>query len=336
MKLENIGFYTLEDKRAKEVSLMTNLYRCELLITSKCNFNCLYCRGTDKSADISFTQALRILAYWAKENLINIRFSGGEPTMVTWLPDIVQAAVSLGMQRVAVSTNGSASRELYNELIDKGVNDFSISLDACCASTGDMMSGSSNMWEKVTSNIKHIAARTYVTVGVVLTETNINELPEIIKFASYELGVNDIRIITAAQWDKTLKGIDIPQDILDRHPILNYRITNFRKGKQVRGITERDNPMCPLVLDDAAVKGDHHYPCIIKMREGCDPIGKIGPNMRQERYEYYLKTNCYKDPICKKNCLDVCIDYNNKVKELNHESNYKRNKNTLGYYKTEG
>jgi hypothetical protein len=53
------------------------------------------------------------------------------------------------------------------------------------------------------------------------------------------------------------------------------------------------------------------------MREQGDPVGKIGPNMRQERLEWIKNHDTYCDPICKKNCLDVCIDYNNKFKELN-------------------
>jgi hypothetical protein len=65
-----------------------------------------------------------------------------------------------------------------------------------------------------------------------------------------------------------------------------------------------------------AVRGEMHYPCIIKMREGCEPIGSIYNSSRLDRLDYYKKLNTHKDPICSKNCLDVCIDYNNKAEEL--------------------
>ena len=45
MKLENIGFYTLSDERAKNVSITSRMKRCELIITEYCNFSCGYCRG---------------------------------------------------------------------------------------------------------------------------------------------------------------------------------------------------------------------------------------------------------------------------------------------------
>jgi len=74
---------------------------------------------------------------------------------------------------------------------------------------------------------------------------------------------------------------------------------------------------CGLVLDDMAVMGDEHYPCIIYMRESGKSIGKVGPNMRQERLDWYRTHDCTKDPICSKNCLDVCVNYNKKFQELN-------------------
>jgi len=46
------------------------------------------------------------------------------------------------------------------------------------------------------------------------------------------------------------------------------------------------------------------------MREDGKPIGTVSGNMRKERVNWYLTHDSYTDPICKKNCLDVCHDYN--------------------------
>ncbi len=314
MKLEDIGFYTLSDYRAKNTSILSPLYRCELIITSRCNFKCPYCRGTGSDADISAGEAIKTIKLWGEEGLKNIRFSGGEPTLCFFLDALVRVSKRIGIERIALSTNGSAKRETYKDLLDDGINDFSISLDACCSSTGDIMSGKQGQWKIITSNIKYLSSKTYVTVGVVLTEQNINELGRIISFASDKLGVSDIRIITSAQWNKFLGEIDIKDKYLKKHPILRYRINNLRKDRDIRGITKSDNYKCPLILDDMAVKGEYHYPCIIKMREGCSPIGKVSSKMRIERLNYYNNHNVFNDFICKNNCLDVCVDYNNKAK----------------------
>jgi len=236
---------------------------------------------TSDQGDISRSDAFRIVGLWASENLQNIRFSGGEPTLWEDLVELVKYTKKRGVKRIAVSTNGSACYEYYMELVNAGVNDFSISLDSCCASTGNKMAGRENIFSKIISNITNLSKISYVTVGVVLTEEN---------------------------------------DLQDRHPILKYRFNNFANAMGVRGLPETDNYRCPLVLDDMAVLNGHHYPCIIYMREHGNPIGKINGNIktvRAERLEWFEGHNSFSDSICKENCLDVCIDYNNRVRDLN-------------------
>jgi hypothetical protein len=195
-----------------------------------------------------------------------------------------------------------------------GVNDFSISLDACCASECGKMSGTkgATIWQRITHNIHELAKMTYVTVGVVLTDDNLSELVGIVEFA-HRLGVADIRIIPAAQEGNMIKGIErIEQKYLDAHPILAYRVLNILEGKPVRCIQEYDSHRCYIPIDDSVVCGDFHFPCVIYMREQGEPIGKIGPGMRAERIVWSETHNTFEDPICRANCLDVCVDHNNK------------------------
>jgi len=303
MNLEDIGFYTLSNARVKNLSKNSRLWRCELILTGKCNFKCPYCRTFDDEMPLSF--ATQVVDEFNRANLKNIRFSGGEPTLYKGLNDLVKLSTA---ERKAISTNGSADFEVYEQLIEDGINDFSISLDACCSSTADVMSGVNGMYEKVCSNIVKISKRTYCTVGVVLTPENIGEIDGIIATAT-RFGVSDIRIIPSAQWSKTLPKVDINTS----YPILKYRLNNLKHNIPVRGLSEADNKRCPLVLDDMAIKGNFHYPCIIYLREGGEPIG-VFDNVkwaRQDRLKWYRRHNCFKDPICKNNCLDVCRQHNN-------------------------
>ena len=70
------------------------------------------------------------------------------------------------------------------------------------------------------------------------------------------------------------------------------------------------------MLDDMAVLQKYHFPCIIYMREGGNPVGKIGPDMREDRLKWLLTHNVMEDKICRENCLDVCIEHCNKVKKF--------------------
>jgi sulfatase maturation enzyme AslB (radical SAM superfamily) len=215
------------------------------------------------------------------------------------------------MQWIAVSSNGSIGWARYQNLINLGVNDFSISLDACCAKDGDKMSGVSGAWNKVVNTIKQCSAQVYTTVGVVLTNDNVAHVNDIITFAD-SLGVSDIRIIPAAQDDDRLHNVHVDEALLAKFPILRYRINNLKMGKKVRGLEPTDTHKCGLVLDDMAVNCNLHYPCIIYMRESGKAIGAVGPNMREERKDWYQKHDTHLDPICSKNCLDVCVNFNNK------------------------
>jgi MoaA/NifB/PqqE/SkfB family radical SAM enzyme len=317
MKLENIGFYTLSDHRAENISMKSPLYRCELILTDRCNFKCPYCRGLRHKGDLPYKDAERIVNLWASDNLKNIRFSGGEPTLYPHLTDLIKLSKDRGIERIALSTNGSSSTEFYDKLIELGVNDFSISLDACCASSGDIMAGVKGKYDAVISNIRHLSKLTYVTVGIVLNEQNLKEVESIIKVAD-GLGVSDIRVIPSAQFNQKLK-LDVDKTILDKYPILNYRVSNYNNGVHVRGLNETDSHTCHLVLDDMAVLGSKHYPCIIYMREQGRPIGTIDQHstaysIREWRHAWMIKTDTHKDPICKNNCLDVCRAFSNKVR----------------------
>lgn len=83
-ELEKIGFYTLCDKRAKEASTSSPLWRNELIITSACNFKCPYCRGTTIDGvkkHMALVDIKTIVDMWASHNIQNVRFSGGETTL---------------------------------------------------------------------------------------------------------------------------------------------------------------------------------------------------------------------------------------------------------------
>lgn len=317
MRLEDIGFYTLEDERALLASRFTPLHRCELILTSSCNFDCPYCMPMreDCQGTLPFNQAVAVLEKWARHQLRNIRFSGGEPTLYRNLDHLVAYAKALGVEHVAVSTNGSADKKVYAKLLSAGVDDFSISLDACCNGTAETMSGKAADFRKICDNIEWLSQRAYTTVGVVFTKDNEKEATDITALAD-SLGVSDIRIIPAAQYGNTLQHVgDIPKSILDEHPILKYRIRRALEGEPVRGLRAKDTNRCPLVLDDMLIAGDYHFPCVIYFRQRGNPIGTVDRSIeeiREERQRWFEDTNTHLDPICKRTCLDVCVDYNNR------------------------
>lgn len=322
MRLEDIGFYTLSDERARRpLGIARPLERCELLLTGRCNFRCPYCRHVG-GADLDFNLACDLVSDWCRKGrLAHLRLSGGEPTIYPRLLDLVQHARAVGgarLKRIAISTNGSADYALYERLVEAGVNDFSVSLDACCAEDGDKMAGRAGGWVRVAENLPRLAALCYTTAGVVLTPDNMRRVVDIVRFAA-GAGCADVRLIPAAQCGDGLGALSISAgrllDYASRFPIFRYRIDNAAHALPTRGIGATDSSRCPLVLDDMAVLGEKHYPCIIYLREGGSPIGRVGDyqEIRRSRLRWFRQHDARADAICSKNCLDVCVAYNNRA-----------------------
>lgn len=314
MKLENIGFYTLSEGRAKSVSADTPIMRAEILLTDRCNLKCPYCRGMKNRGDLPLSYVQETLMSFCKWGLVNVRFSGGEPTLYPYLSQLVSGCKNAGVKRIALSSNGTADLKLYKQLMKTGVNDFSISLDSGCCAVGEKMTGGvKESWEKAVETIKYVSRHSYTTCGVVFNELNYSEADKTIRFID-GLGVSDIRIIPSAQYNRALKNLaSLPISIRRKYPILNYRITNLLKNRNFRGIKKTDCSKCWLVLDDVAVSGNYQYSCIIYLREYGSPIGVMDENFRQKRIDWFKNHDSFKDNICKNNCLDVCVDYNNRV-----------------------
>lgn len=324
--LKEIGFYTLSDARCQHSSLTSQMKRGEIIINEYCNFKCNYCRPLSsiifagrRVKHMIFDEVKHVIDLWCEDEPIeNIRFSGGEPTLHPDIHRTVAYANFKGIERIAISTNGSNDYSKYEQLWREGVNDFSISLDACCAEVGDNMAGGvKGAWDIVVNNIRAISKICYVTVGIVLTPENVGQVVDTIHFA-HSLGVADIRVIPAAQWNKPILELEkVRAEVLAAHPILRFRVNQFINGVNVRGLHEDSAKHCGLVLDDSAIAGNYQYPCIIYMREHGQPISTIGPGMRQKRYEWFLEHDCTKDPICSSQCLEVCRFYNDKFRDIN-------------------
>ena len=108
MKLENIGFYTLSDARVYQASETSPMWRCEMILTNRCNFKCPYCRGlrNDCLGDMDFDKALFVLDQWISQGLKNVRFSGGEPTIYPRLIELVARCKAGNVEHIAISSNG--------------------------------------------------------------------------------------------------------------------------------------------------------------------------------------------------------------------------------------
>lgn len=314
MKLEDIGFLEVVEERAQRIAPGKISY-CEWLITSNCNFNCPYCNRLEprKIPDLSLEQIESYIKILSSMNCKYVHLTGGEPTTRKDLIDIIRLLKQYNI-RVGISTNGSRKTEYYKELITVGIELFSVSLDVHKKDLNKKFTlVSNNIFDTVVNNIKELSKEVYVNVGIVFNDDNIEYYKYIIRFIS-GLGVHDIRVMTSTKYDRIIK-FDIDNELLEKHPILKYRVENFNAGKNMRGSELSKTSYCHLVRDDITIFGEEFYPCAVYAREKGNPIGKFDIDNVEKRVKWFKEHDSHKDQICKQFCMDFKCMFNDRVEK---------------------
>jgi len=95
---------------------------CEIAVTGRCNFACTYCNRMGGQIDLD-----QVCAFITENcsTLRHVQLTGGEPTLYPHLKKLCRFIKDQGI-KVGISTNGSATMDLYRAL---DPHMFSISLD---------------------------------------------------------------------------------------------------------------------------------------------------------------------------------------------------------------
>ncbi len=108
-----------------------------LAVTDKCNLRCFYCMPEEgikfvkKAELLSYEELLRIIRMLAKNGLRKVRITGGEPFLRKDLMYFLRELVAIqGIDKVAVTTNGTLTLPHLDELLDLGVRSFNLSIDS--------------------------------------------------------------------------------------------------------------------------------------------------------------------------------------------------------------
>lgn len=108
-----------------------------IAVTDKCNLRCFYCmphEGIDfvKQAELmSYEELLRMTAILAQHGVSKVRITGGEPflrkDLMYFLKQLSQVP---GIDKIAITTNGTQTLKYLDELIALGITNFNLSIDS--------------------------------------------------------------------------------------------------------------------------------------------------------------------------------------------------------------
>ena len=105
-------------------------------VTDRCNFRCRYCMPIEglpwlpKGDILSYEEIREVVAQLAPMGLRRIRITGGEPTIRPQLDTLIRFIRDVGVEDIALSTNGVKLPELAPALAAAGLDRVNISADS--------------------------------------------------------------------------------------------------------------------------------------------------------------------------------------------------------------
>lgn len=108
-----------------------------LSVTDRCNLRCVYCMPEEGVENIShdrilrFQEILRICQVLASKGIRKVKLTGGEPLVRKGIVSLITEIKKIpGIDSVTITTNGVLLEEMYDELVEAGIDAITVSLDS--------------------------------------------------------------------------------------------------------------------------------------------------------------------------------------------------------------
>ncbi|MFQ5975544.1 MAG: GTP 3',8-cyclase MoaA [Candidatus Hydrothermarchaeales archaeon] len=159
-------------------------------ITSRCNFDCLYCHQEgipkDNNSEMNVQEIEKIVEMCADYGVRRVKVTGGEPLLRNDVCDIFDVISSTrGIKDVSMTTNGFLLDEHAKDLKDAGLDRVNVSLDSIRPEVFSKLT--KGTLDRVISGIKKAIAVDLNPVKlnmVAMKGVNTDEIKDMIKFAS--------------------------------------------------------------------------------------------------------------------------------------------------------
>lgn len=324
------------------------LHRITVFITYKCNLACPYCKTIarspqalkarpQKAQSFSLESFVEMLRAHGETPIKHLHLTGGEAALHPLLPRMVEAAKAHGVGRVSLTSNGARSASVYLALIEAGLDELRISVDAADPATGRLLTLRTSAWERSIRTLHALqqareSQRFFLIANCVVSEANRAQLPRIVRMLM-ELGVDDIKLITEVdqrdslgdfparpQVEAALRALlaDAPAH---RYALLRKKLKTVFAPDAV-GLSQLPSqaPLrCYIPLTERTVDRVYYYPCSVYLREGGEPLGALSEPQSAQRARsarFVATHDCLQDEICQRYCLHCTKAYNQRANEV--------------------
>ncbi|HYF50659.1 MAG TPA: radical SAM protein, partial [Planctomycetota bacterium] len=117
------------------------LHRVTVFLTYRCNLACPYCKTIartkeelrerpQKGVTFAFEDFEAMFLSHAGTPIRHLHFTGGEAALIRELPRMIRLAKERGTECVSITSNGTLPPATYLAMLDAGIDEIRISLDA--------------------------------------------------------------------------------------------------------------------------------------------------------------------------------------------------------------
>lgn len=157
--------------------------KIDLKLGYACERQCLFCVQGDLRRRFPRPVAPAELARALREGRARadyVVFTGGEPTLFPYLPELVRLARLLGYRRVQVQSNGRrfADRDYCRELVAAGADEFALSIHGSTPGVHDRLTDAPGSFARAWAGLGNLLALGQaVLTNTVVARPNLAELP---------------------------------------------------------------------------------------------------------------------------------------------------------------
>lgn len=204
-------------------------------VTDRCNYRCVYCMPEEglnwmaREDLLRYEEIARIVAVFARMGIRRVRLTGGEPTVRRDLEALVGALGALGLDDLAMTTNGHTLAVLAPRLRAAGLTRVNVSLDtlrperfATITRGGDLgrvLAGIERCREVGLTPIKLNA--------VIMRDENDDELDDLVRWAAPHAADTVLRFIEympfEERWHQSVPCRELRQRLEQRYTLVPDR-----------------------------------------------------------------------------------------------------------------
>ena len=166
-------------------------YRMDLAITYRCNNDCAHCYNARERTfpSLSVDKWKTILDKTWELTIPHIVFTGGEPTLMDFLPELIAYAEKNG-QITGLNTNARrlADKNYLAELVSAGLDHVQITVESDDAAVHDAMVGAKAHRQTIQGLKNVLESPLYVMTNTTMLQDNVHTIPTTLDFLA-ELGV---------------------------------------------------------------------------------------------------------------------------------------------------